>query len=186
MKTHGLYWKTYGRIEWRAKLPAGTGFWPALWMLGTNFDSIGWPGCGEIDAVATFGPCPFCWTGSKTILKWDPIIQTTEQLFSVGPTTLASIPLPGSICDPHTVGGGGLPVGNPIAFAEGVKGVQLARMVADAGVTDSLVSWISDSVAGMVSCSNGRWAETPSDPIWLSKTGCRIELDGNPQRRWLS
>jgi beta-glucanase (GH16 family) len=55
MKTQGLYWKTYGRIEWRAKLPAGTGFWPALWMLGTNINSIGWPGCGEIDVVENNG-----------------------------------------------------------------------------------------------------------------------------------
>ena len=55
MKTQGLFWKKYGRIEWRAQLPKGTGFWPALWSLGTNFDSIGWPGCGEIDVVENNG-----------------------------------------------------------------------------------------------------------------------------------
>jgi beta-glucanase (GH16 family) len=55
MKTQGLYWKTYGRIEWRAKLPAGVGFWPALWSLGTNINAIGWPGCGEIDVVENNG-----------------------------------------------------------------------------------------------------------------------------------
>jgi beta-glucanase (GH16 family) len=55
MLTQGLYWQTYGRIEWRAQLPEGTGFWPALWMLGTNIDSIGWPGCGEIDVVENNG-----------------------------------------------------------------------------------------------------------------------------------
>ena len=55
MKTEGLYWKTYGRIEWRAQLPEGTGFWPALWMLGTNINSISWPGCGEIDVVENNG-----------------------------------------------------------------------------------------------------------------------------------
>ena len=55
MKTQGLYAKTYGRIEWRAQLPKGTGFWPALWMLGTNIDSIDWPGCGEIDVVENNG-----------------------------------------------------------------------------------------------------------------------------------
>jgi beta-glucanase (GH16 family) len=55
MKTEGLYWHTYGRIEWRASLPEGTGFWPALWMLGTNINSIGWPGCGEIDVVENNG-----------------------------------------------------------------------------------------------------------------------------------
>ncbi|MGD0061076.1 MAG: malectin domain-containing carbohydrate-binding protein [Verrucomicrobiia bacterium] len=59
MKTQGLYWKTYGRIEWRASLPEGTGFWPALWMLGTNINSVGWPECGEIDVVENDGTPTF-------------------------------------------------------------------------------------------------------------------------------
>jgi beta-glucanase (GH16 family) len=59
MKTQGLYWKTYGRIEWRASLPEGTGFWPALWMLGTNIVSVGWPECGEIDVVENNGTPTF-------------------------------------------------------------------------------------------------------------------------------
>lgn len=59
MKTQGLYWKTYGRIEWRASLPEGTGFWPALWMLGTNINSLGWPECGEIDVVENNGTPTF-------------------------------------------------------------------------------------------------------------------------------
>jgi beta-glucanase (GH16 family) len=64
IKTQYLYWKTLGRIEWRAKLPAGTGFWPALWSLGTNIDSIGWPGCGEIDVVENNGANIFFEQGS--------------------------------------------------------------------------------------------------------------------------
>jgi beta-glucanase (GH16 family) len=55
MKTQGLFSMQYGRIEFRAKLPSGVGFWPALWMLGTNIDSIGWPGCGEIDIMENNG-----------------------------------------------------------------------------------------------------------------------------------
>src|ERR1017187_5035996 len=46
---------TYGRVEWRAKLPIGTGMWPALWMMGTNITNLGWPGCGEIDVVEDDG-----------------------------------------------------------------------------------------------------------------------------------
>jgi beta-glucanase (GH16 family) len=48
---------TYGRVEWRANLPLGTGMWPALWMLGTNilFNNTPWPGCGEIDVVEDDG-----------------------------------------------------------------------------------------------------------------------------------
>ena len=55
MKTEGLVSWLYGRFEWRAKLPAGTGFWPALWFLGTNINSIGWPECGEMDVVENNG-----------------------------------------------------------------------------------------------------------------------------------
>jgi beta-glucanase (GH16 family) len=45
----------YGRIELRAKLPQGTGIWPAIWMLGTNISKIGWPRCGEIDIMEFVG-----------------------------------------------------------------------------------------------------------------------------------
>lgn len=45
----------YGKIEFRAKLPAGGGTWPALWMLGDNLSSVGWPACGEIDVMEHLG-----------------------------------------------------------------------------------------------------------------------------------
>lgn len=43
----------YGRIEIRAKLPAhqGPGLWPAIWMLGDNLRTAGWPNCGELDIL---------------------------------------------------------------------------------------------------------------------------------------
>src|SRR5262245_39599144 len=34
---------TYGKIEIRAKLPAGRGLWPAFWMLGDNIGKVSWP-----------------------------------------------------------------------------------------------------------------------------------------------
>lgn len=46
---------TYGRVEVRAKLPAGVGTWPAIWMLGSNIDTTPWPGCGEIDIMEHLG-----------------------------------------------------------------------------------------------------------------------------------
>lgn len=46
---------TYGRIEVRAKLPAGRGTWPAIWMLGKNIKEAGWPACGEIDIMEHVG-----------------------------------------------------------------------------------------------------------------------------------
>ncbi len=41
----------YGKIEFSAKLPAGLGTWPALWMLGSSISTVGWPACGEIDVM---------------------------------------------------------------------------------------------------------------------------------------
>lgn len=48
---------TYGRIEVRAKLPAGKGVWPAIWTLGTNEGDpkVRWPKCGEIDIMELVG-----------------------------------------------------------------------------------------------------------------------------------
>lgn len=59
MKSQGLFSFTYGRLEWRAQLPCGVGLWPALWMLGTNIDSVGWPNCGEIDVLENTGTNSF-------------------------------------------------------------------------------------------------------------------------------
>jgi beta-glucanase (GH16 family) len=41
----------YGKVEVSAKLPAGVGTWPAIWMLGSNISTAGWPACGEIDIM---------------------------------------------------------------------------------------------------------------------------------------
>ena len=48
----------YGRIDIRARLPEGQGIWPALWMLGQNFSTVGWPACGEIDIMELVGHTP--------------------------------------------------------------------------------------------------------------------------------
>jgi hypothetical protein len=46
----------YGKVEARAKLPAGGGTWPAIWMLGDNiFAGSNWPACGEIDIMEHVG-----------------------------------------------------------------------------------------------------------------------------------
>lgn len=47
-------WK-YGYIEARAKLPKGTGTWPAIWMLPTEWEYGGWPASGEIDIMEHVG-----------------------------------------------------------------------------------------------------------------------------------
>jgi beta-glucanase (GH16 family) len=55
MLSYNLYSFQYGRIDVSAKLPAGTGTWPAIWMLGNNLSSVGWPACGEIDIMEQSG-----------------------------------------------------------------------------------------------------------------------------------
>lgn len=44
---------TYGYVEFRAKIPAGAGTWPAIWMLPTSstYGTVYWPDNGEIDIM---------------------------------------------------------------------------------------------------------------------------------------
>ena len=58
IKTKGLFERRYGRFEARIKLPVGQGIWPAFWMLGEDFSTIGWPDCGEIDILEARGSQP--------------------------------------------------------------------------------------------------------------------------------
>ena len=56
LRTTGRITTTYGYIESRIKLPAGTGLWPAFWMLPEeNFEGKWWPTNGEIDIMEAKG-----------------------------------------------------------------------------------------------------------------------------------
>ena len=55
VNTDDKFSTTYGRFDIKAKLPAGKGSWPAIWMLGESISSIGWPQCGEIDIMEHVG-----------------------------------------------------------------------------------------------------------------------------------
>ncbi|MED5373828.1 MAG: glycoside hydrolase family 16 protein [Myxococcota bacterium] len=59
IKTQGLFSQEQGRFEARIQLPPGRGIWPAFWMLGDNFESAGWPDCGEIDILEARGAEPY-------------------------------------------------------------------------------------------------------------------------------
>ena len=42
----------YGYVVASIKLPkTADGLWPAFWMMGNDFSSVGWPKCGEIDIM---------------------------------------------------------------------------------------------------------------------------------------
>lgn len=53
-----------GRIEVRAKLPAGRGTWPAIWLMPTDSAYGGWPNSGEIDIMENVGYDPSAIHGS--------------------------------------------------------------------------------------------------------------------------
>jgi len=80
LKSQGLQEFQYGRLEARLKVPAGKGFWPAFWMLGSNFTKVGWPDCGEIDIMEYIGKEPDLimgtlhgpgYSGALGISKWN-------------------------------------------------------------------------------------------------------------------
>ncbi len=62
----------YGRVDIRAMAPKGQGMFPALWMLGNSFSTIGWPKCGEIDIMETI-----CGGGRDSVVygtaHWDSL-----------------------------------------------------------------------------------------------------------------
>ena len=55
MQTYQKFEFEYGRVDIRAKLPTGGGTWPALWLLGADFETNAWPAAGEIDIMEHVG-----------------------------------------------------------------------------------------------------------------------------------
>jgi hypothetical protein len=49
LETQGLFSARYGTFVARMQLPAGSGLWPAFWMVGDDFATVGWPASGEIE-----------------------------------------------------------------------------------------------------------------------------------------
>ncbi|MGC9362421.1 MAG: family 16 glycosylhydrolase, partial [Candidatus Syntrophosphaera sp.] len=51
LNTNNKFSFKFGKVEARIKAPTDTGMWPAFWMLGSNYDTVGWPHSGEIDIM---------------------------------------------------------------------------------------------------------------------------------------
>ncbi len=81
-------WK-YGRIEVNAKIPHGTGIWPAIWMLPTKWVYGGWPKSGEIDMMEFVGYVPDSLFGSVHTGAFNHAIGTNKTS-SIYKTTLSS------------------------------------------------------------------------------------------------
>jgi len=81
MLTQGKFDWTYGRFEIRAKLPKGIGTWPAIWMLGSNIQQVGWPTCGEIDIMEHVGKNlnEINWAAHSKLYNWTIGTQKTNK-----------------------------------------------------------------------------------------------------------
>ena len=90
--TRGRFELQYGRVEVRAKLPAGRGTWPATWMLGTNIDEVGWPTCGEIDIMENVGFDP---------LRIHASVHSAAYNHRIGTQKTASVTIPNPSQDFH-------------------------------------------------------------------------------------
>jgi beta-glucanase (GH16 family) len=64
INTRALFSQESGRFEARIRLPIGQGIWPAFWLLGADFETVGWPACGEIDIMEYRGQEPGVVLGS--------------------------------------------------------------------------------------------------------------------------
>jgi beta-glucanase (GH16 family) len=58
IKTAGKFSMKYGKVEVKAKLPVGTGLWPAVWMMPEKDAYGGWAASGEIDIMENRGRLP--------------------------------------------------------------------------------------------------------------------------------
>lgn len=55
LTTRDLKTFQYGRIEARMKLPVGSGLWPAFFLMGSTFSTVGWPAAGSVDIMENVG-----------------------------------------------------------------------------------------------------------------------------------
>lgn len=66
----------YGDVQARIKIPTDKGMWPAFWMLGSNYDAVGWPNCGEIDIMEASPLLYNDKTSMFTVHWWDDVADS--------------------------------------------------------------------------------------------------------------
>lgn len=82
----------YGKFEIRAKLPEGTGMWPAIWMMPTDNEYGGWPNSGEIDIMENLGYIPHFIAAT---------VQTRNYNYLLGTHKTAIVPVADCYTDFH-------------------------------------------------------------------------------------
>ncbi len=78
----------FGRLEIKAKIPAGRGSWPALWMLAsqTTYGTVFWPDQGEIDIMEHVGYDPAVVHASVHTNIFNHILGTQKTAKTTVPT----------------------------------------------------------------------------------------------------
>ena len=78
----------FGRLEIKAKIPAGLGSWPALWMLAsqTTYGTVFWPDQGEIDIMEHVGYDPAVVHASVHTNIFNHILGTQKTAKTTVPT----------------------------------------------------------------------------------------------------
>ncbi len=100
LTTRGKVDFTYGRIEFKAKVPAQRGNWSAGWLLGDSYvDERSWPYCGEIDVLETVGYQIDDRTGNG---KAHASVHCEAYYFKIGNQRTASIEMERMNRDFHT------------------------------------------------------------------------------------
>lgn len=100
VRTIGKHAWRYGRIEVRAKVPAGQGTWPAVWMMPDQPAYGSWPRSGEIDileAVNIGAKCKTCEGGrgeNRTISALHFGDFAPQNLYVDGRAALPDLALP--------------------------------------------------------------------------------------------
>ena len=100
VRTIGKHAWRYGRIEVRAKVPAGQGTWPAVWMMPDQPAYGSWPRSGEIDileAVNIGAKCKACEGGrgeNRTISALHFGDFAPQNLYVDGRASLPDLALP--------------------------------------------------------------------------------------------
>ena len=81
--TQGRHEFLYGRFEVRAKIPTASGAWPAIWLLGNQWE---WPQNGEIDMLEYYIKngqpsilANVCWGGHE---RWTPVWRESATPFT--------------------------------------------------------------------------------------------------------
>ena len=153
LSTETLKVTKYGSIRVRAKLPTASGAWPAIWALGDDHSTVGWPRSGEIDIAEVIGRQPTVVHGTLHGPKADgkPYDLTAQR--STGSNLASSFHVFGTDWSPTSVS---FSIDGHV-YSRMTK-AQVTRQGPDAWVFDKPFYFLLNLAVG------GNWPGSPSTP----------------------